>query len=68
MGVLTLKPINVDDPPEGLYLQSPVRGIVIYWRPAPPDLAKALWGGGEVSCTTTTRQTTASSEPSAPAA
>ena len=34
MGSLTLKPIDLDDPPAGLVPFEPVRGIVIYWRPA----------------------------------
>lgn len=34
---LTLKPIDPDDPPDGLYPQRPVRGIVIYWRSASPQ-------------------------------
>ncbi len=35
MGILTLKPVDPDDPPEGLVQPHGVRGIVIYWRPAP---------------------------------
>jgi hypothetical protein len=34
VGSLTLKPIDPDDPPAGLYSQGQARGIVIYWRPA----------------------------------
>ena len=34
MDALTLKPIDPDDPPDGLYPQGQVRGIVIYWRSA----------------------------------
>ena len=40
MGSLTLKPIDPDDPPDGLYPQSQVRGIVIYWRSSSPQLAR----------------------------
>ena len=40
MASLTLKPIDPDDPPEGLYPQSQVRGIVIYWRTVPPQPAR----------------------------
>jgi hypothetical protein len=36
VGSLILKPIDPDDPPDGLYPQSQVRGIVIYWRVASP--------------------------------
>lgn len=32
MGILTLKPIDPDHPPEGLYPRGQVRGIVICWR------------------------------------
>ena len=35
MGSLTLKPIEPDDRPDGLFPQSQARGIVIYWRAAP---------------------------------
>jgi hypothetical protein len=35
MSSLTLKPIDPDHPPDGLYPQSQVHGIVIYWRVAP---------------------------------
>jgi hypothetical protein len=34
VGSLTLKSIDSDNPPDGLYPQSQARGIVIYWRPA----------------------------------
>jgi hypothetical protein len=34
VGSLTLKPIDLGDPPAGLVPFEPVRGIVIYWRPA----------------------------------
>jgi hypothetical protein len=37
---LTIKPIDPDNPPDGLYLQSQVRGIVIYWRSASPQPAR----------------------------
>jgi hypothetical protein len=37
MGNLTLKPIDPDDPPDGLSPQGQVRGIVIYWRTASPQ-------------------------------
>ena len=40
MSSLTLKPIDPNDPPDGLYPQSQVRGIVIYWRAAPSRPAK----------------------------
>src|SRR5207249_992822 len=32
--ILTLKPVDPNDPPAGLYPQGQARGIVIYWRPA----------------------------------
>ena len=37
--MLTLKPIDPDDPPAGLVPYERVRGIVIYWRlvPSPPS-------------------------------
>ncbi len=31
MSILTLKPIDVDNPPEGLVLDVDLRGIAIYW-------------------------------------
>ncbi len=34
MGILTLKPVDPDDLPEGFSQPGSVRGIVIYWRPA----------------------------------
>ena len=40
MGILTLKPIDPDDPPAGLVPFERVRGIVIYWRPASPQPVK----------------------------
>ena len=40
MGILTLKPVNLDDPPAGLVPYERVRGIVIYWRPASPQPVK----------------------------
>ena len=40
MGILTLKPVDPDDPPEGLVQPGSVRGIVLYWRPAPSQPAK----------------------------
>ena len=40
MGSLTLKPIDPDNPPDGLYPQSQMRGIVIYWRSASPPPAR----------------------------
>ena len=36
MGSLTLKPIDSNDPPDGLSPQSQVRGIVFSWRAASP--------------------------------
>ena len=39
--MLTLRPVDPDDPPAGLVPHEPVRGIVIYWRPAsPPTVAR----------------------------
>jgi len=38
--ILTLKPIDPDDPPEGCSPHDGVRGIVIYWRPASPQPVK----------------------------
>jgi hypothetical protein len=40
VGSLTLKPIDLDDPPVGLIPYERVRGIVIYWRPASPQPVK----------------------------
>ena len=40
MTILTLKPVDPDDPPAGLVPYEPVRGIVIYWRPASPQPVK----------------------------
>jgi hypothetical protein len=40
VGILTLKPVDPDNPPEGLYPQDQVRGIVIYWRSASPQPVK----------------------------
>src|SRR6266498_4002525 len=40
VGNLTIKPVDPDDPQEGLYPQSQVRGIVIYWRSASPQPAR----------------------------
>ena len=40
VGSLTLKPVDPADPPEGLFPPGSVRGIVIYWRPAPPRPVK----------------------------
>ena len=37
MGNLRLKPVDPDDPPDGLYPQSQARGIVIYWRSPSPQ-------------------------------
>src|SRR5216117_484744 len=34
VGILTLKPVDPDDPPAGLVPYEQARGIVIYWRPA----------------------------------
>jgi hypothetical protein len=36
VGILTLKPVNPDDPPDGFFPHDRVRGIVIYWRTASP--------------------------------
>jgi len=36
VGILTIKPIDPDDPPDGFFPHDRVRGIVIYWRTAPP--------------------------------
>ena len=35
--MLTLRPIDPDDPLEGLFPRDEVRGIVIYWRAASPQ-------------------------------
>ena len=35
--MLTLRPIDPDDPPEGLFPRDETRGIVIYWRAASPQ-------------------------------
>ena len=40
MSILTLKPIDPDDPPEGFFPHDGVRGIVIYWRTASPQPVK----------------------------
>jgi hypothetical protein len=40
VGTLTLRPVDLDDPPAGLVPYEPVRGIVIYWRPASPQPVK----------------------------
>jgi len=40
VNVLTLKPVDPDDPPEGFFPHGSVRGIVIYWRPASPRPVK----------------------------
>jgi hypothetical protein len=34
VGILTIRPIDPNDPPAGLVPREPVRGIVLYWRPA----------------------------------
>jgi hypothetical protein len=36
VGILTLKPIDPDDLPDGFFPHDRVRGIVIYWRAALP--------------------------------
>jgi hypothetical protein len=36
VNILTLKPVDPDDPPDGFVPHGSVRGIVIYWRPASP--------------------------------
>ena len=38
--MLTLRPIDPDDPPDGLFPRDKARGIVIYWRAASPRPAK----------------------------
>ena len=40
MTILTLKPVDPDDPPAGLVPYEPVRGIVVYWRTASPPSVK----------------------------
>ena len=40
MASLTLKPIDPDDPPDAVVPEGRGRGIVIYWRPAPPRPVK----------------------------
>ena len=40
MSSQTLKPIDPDHLPAGLYPQSRVRGIIIYWRAAPSRPAR----------------------------
>jgi hypothetical protein len=40
VGILTLKPVDPDDPPAGLVPYERVRGIAIYWRPALPPPVK----------------------------
>ena len=35
--ILTLKPVDPNDPPDGFFPQGSVRGIVIYWQPASPQ-------------------------------
>jgi hypothetical protein len=40
VGTLTLKLVDPDDPPDGLYPQGQVRGIVIYWRSASAQPAR----------------------------
>ena len=40
MSILTLKPVDPDDPPAGLVPYEPMSGIVIYWRPASPQPIK----------------------------
>ncbi len=40
VAILTLKPVDPEDPPEGLVQLGGVRGIVIYWRPAPSQPVK----------------------------
>ncbi len=38
--MLTLRPIDPDDPPEGAFPRDEARGIVIYWRAASPQPVK----------------------------
>ena len=40
MSSLTLKPIDQDHPPDGLYPRSQARGIIIYWRAVPSRPAR----------------------------
>src|SRR5262245_34845654 len=40
MGSVTLKPVDPNDPPDGLHPRSQGRGIVIYWRAASPQPAR----------------------------
>jgi hypothetical protein len=40
VGSLTLKPVDPNDPPDALFPEGSVRGIVIYWRPAPSQPVK----------------------------
>ena len=40
MTILTLKPVDPDDPPAGLVPYERVLGIVIYWRPASAHLVR----------------------------
>jgi hypothetical protein len=40
VGILTLKPVDLVDPPAGLVPYERGRGIVIYWRPASPHPVK----------------------------
>src|SRR5437762_291692 len=38
--MLTLKPIDSDDPPDGLVLDVSMRGVTIYWRTSPVPTVK----------------------------
>ena len=38
--MLTLRPLDPDDPPEGFFPRDKARGIVIYWRTASPEPVK----------------------------
>jgi hypothetical protein len=40
VGILTLRPVDPDDPPAGLVPHEGGRGIVIYWRPTSPQPVK----------------------------
>jgi hypothetical protein len=40
VGILTIKPIDPDDPPDGFFPHDHVRGIVIYWKTASPQLVR----------------------------